>query len=307
MRIIFAGTPDAAVPSLRALAASRHDVVAVLTRPDAPSGRGRRMVASPVARFALAAGLPVLTPRTLRDEAVQREIADLRADAGAVVAYGGMVPRPLLDLHPWLNLHFSLLPRWRGAAPVQRAVLAGDAVTGACAFLLEETLDTGAVLNSLSRPIGPRETSGDVLGALADSGAALLVAALDALADGTAQPRPQDEEGVTLAPRLTTAEARVPWEATADAVDRHIRAFTPAPGAWGVLTTGQRMKIGAVVATDGKPLQPGEVALVDGAVLVGTGSAPVMLRQVAPAGRAWMEAPAWARGVREQVRFEVAA
>ncbi len=305
MRIIFAGTPEPAVPSLRALLASRHEVVAVVTRPDAPAGRGRRLESSPVARVAREHGFTPLTPPTLRDEAIQRELAAVRADAAAVVAYGGMVPRPLLERHPWVNLHFSLLPRWRGAAPVQRAILAGDRETGACAFLLEESLDSGPLLGCLHRPIGDRETSGDVLDALATDGAALLVAALDAIADGTASPIHQPAEGVTHAPRVTTAEARVPWAAPAEVVDRHVRAFTPVPGAWGVLSTGTRLKVGPVVPSDRTPLAPGVVG-VDDDVVVGTGSRPVRLTTVSPAGRPWMDARAWARGLRTDVLFEVA-
>lgn len=305
MRIIFAGTPEPSVPSLRALVASGHEVVAVVSRPDAPSGRGRRLVASPVAEAAREMGLTVLTPPSLRDAAVQQRLADLRAEAAAVVAYGGMVPAALLARHPWVNLHFSLLPRWRGAAPVQRAVLAGDTETGACAFLLEETLDTGPVLATLRRPIGPRETAGEVLDALAAAGASLLVDALDALADGTAVPVPQREEGVTLAPRVSTAEARVPWTEPADVVDRHVRAFTPAPGAWGLLTTGQRMKVGPVLPTAAAPLPAGVALVTADGVLVGTGTRPVLLQSVSPAGRPWMDAAAWARGVRRAIGFEV--
>jgi len=302
VRIIFAGTPEPALPSLRALLASTHEVVAVVTRPDAPSGRGRRLVASPVAAVAADAGLAVLKPVSLR-EAVT-DIAALRADAAVVVAYGGMVPRDLLALHPWINLHFSLLPRWRGAAPVQRAILAGDTMTGACAFLLEETLDTGPILASCTRPIGERETAGEVLGALAESGARLLLTALDALAAGV-PPTPQPREGVTLAPRVTTAEARVPWSGPADVVDRHVRAFTPTPGAWGVLTDGTRMKVAPVVPEIGPPLPPGVIDTSGGAVRVGTGTAPVRLTAVSPAGRPWMDAAAWARGLRHAPHFEV--
>lgn len=300
MRLIFAGTPATATPSLDALLGSRHEVVAVLTRADAPRGRGRRLEESPVSRLAREAGLPVLKPATLRDPAVQDEILALRADAAAVVAYGMIVPPPLLTRHPWVNLHFSLLPRWRGAAPVQRAVLAGDVETGACAFLLEEGLDTGPVLASLRRPIGPRETAEAVLDDLARTGAPLLVEAFDALEDGSATPVPQPDDGVTLAPRLTTAEARVRWAAGPDAVDRHVRAFHPT--AWSSLSTGQRVKIGPVEPADAV-LPVGEVVISD-VVLVGTGDGSVRLGSLAPAGKAWMEAAAWARGLRGSVRFE---
>lgn len=300
MRLIFAGTPDTAVPSLEALTASRHEVAAVLTRADAPRGRGRRLEESPVSRHAREAGLPVLKPRTLRDPATQELVAALDADAAAVVAYGLLVPPALLQRHPWVNLHFSLLPRWRGAAPVQRAVLAGDTVTGACAFLLEEGLDTGPVLSCVRRPIGPRETAEEVLGDLARTGADLLVAAFDALEDGSAVPHPQGDVGVTNAPRFTPAEARVRWAAGSRAVDRHVRAFHPA--AWSVLSSGQRVKVGPVEPT-ATVLAAGEVT-VAGEVFVGTGDGAVRLSRLAPAGRAWMEAAAWARGLRGSVRFE---
>lgn len=303
MRLIFAGTPAAAVPSLEALLASRHDVLAVLTRPDAQRGRGRRLEESPVSQAARAAGLPVLKPTSLKGEAIQAEIANLGADAAAVVAYGMLIPPSLLALYPWVNLHFSLLPRWRGAAPVQRAIQAGDEVTGACAFLLEEGLDTGPVLGELRRPIGPRDTADEVLADLARTGADLLVAAFDALEDGTAAPVAQAADGVTLAPRLTTAEARVRWSDGPAAVDRHVRAFHP--GAWSMLSTGQRVKIGPVEPAP-QVLGVGEV-IIDGDVLVGTGAGAVRLGRLAPAGKAWMDARDWARGLRETVHFEDAA
>lgn len=306
MRILFAGTPAAAVPSLTALLASHHEVVAVLTRPDAPKGRGRQLVPSPVSVVARDHGVPVLTPASLRDPAAQREIVALGADAAAVVAYGAMVPRPLRDALPWVNLHFSLLPRWRGAAPVQRAILAGDTVTGACAFLLEEGLDTGPVFARLTRPIGADETAGEVLDDLARTGASLLVGVFDALAAGTARPVAQDDDGATHAPRLSTAEARIDWTAPAEQIDRHIRAFAPAPGAWSTLTEGQRVKFGPATPVEAR-LEPGELAMVDGAVLVGSATTALRLGEVAPAGRAWMDAAAWLRGVRGTARFEVAA
>ncbi|MDO5496227.1 MAG: methionyl-tRNA formyltransferase, partial [bacterium] len=242
MRVLFAGTPAPAIPSLEALAASGHEVVGVLTRPDARKGRGRTLHPSEVAVAARELGLPVFTPRTLRDPEAQDLVRSLGAEAAAVVAYGQLVPRALLDLFPWVNLHFSLLPRWRGAAPVQRAIAAGDAVTGACAFLLEEGLDTGPVLGRIERSIGPEETSGDVLADLATTGAPVLVDALDALAHGTTSPQPQPEEGVTLAPKVTVEEARVDWAAPTREVVNTIRAFTPAPGAWTLQADGARLK-----------------------------------------------------------------
>ena len=234
MRLLFAGTPAVALPSLDALLASRHEVVAVLTRPDARAGRGRTLTPSPVKERALEAGLEVLTPTTLKDPEVQARIAAIAPDAAPVVAYGNLVPPAVLGLprHGWVNLHFSVLPAWRGAAPVQHAIIAGDEVTGASTFLLEAGLDTGPVLGTLTETIRPLDTSGDLLGRLAAAGSDLLVKTLDALEEGILTPVPQPADGVSLAPRLTTEDARVRWQHPAMAVDRRVRGCTPAPGAW---------------------------------------------------------------------------
>ncbi|GAA3513140.1 methionyl-tRNA formyltransferase [Georgenia daeguensis] len=301
MRLLFAGTPEVALPSLRALIASDHDVVAVLTRPDARRGRGRTLDASPVAELAREAGIEVLTPRSLREEGVAERLGTLELDAAPVVAYGGLVPAELLDVptHGWVNLHFSLLPAWRGAAPVQRAIIAGDEVTGASVFQLEAGLDTGPVYGTLTETVGPRDTAGDLLGRLAESGAGLLVAVLDAIAAGTARPHPQPAEGVSLAPKLEVADAAVRWADPAMAVDRLVRGCTPAPGAWTTLPDGARLKLGPVtVRPDVDDLRPGQVRAGKHEVLVGTGSSAVALGEVAPAGRSWMAAEAWARGAR---------
>jgi len=303
MRLLFAGTPEVALPALEALLDSRHQVVAVLTRPDAPAGRGRRLVASPVSERARAAGLPVLTPASLRDPAVQAQIADLAVDCAPVVAYGGLVPPALLDAptHGWLNLHFSLLPAWRGAAPVQHALLHGDEVTGATVFRLEAGLDTGPVYGTLTETVRRRDTSGDLLDRLARAGAGLLVATLDALADGDLRAVPQSAEGVSLAPRLSVEDGRVRWEHPALALDRRLRACTPAPGAWTTLPDGSRFKLGPVrLRSDVLDLAPGRIDVGRAEVLVGTGSHAVLLEQVAPAGRSWMAAADWARGARWQ-------
>lgn len=305
MRILFAGTPEPALPSLQALIASDHTVVGVLTRPEAPAGRGRAARPSPVALAAQDAGIPVLTPASLRDPAVQQQLIELRPDVGAVVAYGNLIPRALLDAFPWVNLHFSLLPRWRGAAPVQRAIAAGDPVTGASVFLLEEGLDTGAVIGMIERPLGPTDTAGQVLTDLALSGAALLVAALTSIEDGSAHPETQSTLGVTLAPKIEVAEARVDWAESAAAIDRMVRAVTPVPGAWSELRGGGRVKIGPVTPLAGESLAPGVVRAEKNRVLVGTGDAAVALGQVAPAGKSWMDAAAWGRGLRAEIGFEV--
>ena len=235
MRVLFAGTPEAAVPSLRALLESEHEVVGVLTRPDSRSGRGRRLFPSPARVVAEEAGVPVLTPRGLRDPEVARgRWPSWPLRPAPVVAYGALVPPSLLDLprHGWVNLHFSLLPAWRGAAPVQHAIMAGDTMTGATTFLLEEGLDTGPVLGTLTEPIRATDTAGHLLDRLAVAGAGLLVATLDALAAGDLQPQPQPGDGVSLAPKLSVEDARIRWERPAYAVDRQIRGCTPAPGAW---------------------------------------------------------------------------
>ncbi|WP_372595441.1 methionyl-tRNA formyltransferase [Actinotalea sp.] len=301
MRLLFAGTPTVALPSLDAILASEHEVVAVLTRPDAPAGRGRRTAPSPVRVRAEEAGLPVLTPRTLRDAEVQAQITELGVDCAPVVAYGGLVPPALLDVprHGWVNLHFSLLPAWRGAAPVQHAVLHGDEVTGATTFRLEEGLDTGPVFGTLTETVRPLDTAGSLLDRLAHAGAGLLVATLDALAAGELVAVPQSTDDVSLAPRLSTEDGRVRWEHPALAVDRRIRACTPAPGAWTTTPDGARLKLGPVrLRPEVTHLGPGVVEASKTGVLVGTGSHAVELAEVAPAGKRAMPAADWARGVR---------
>ncbi|MGY1830409.1 methionyl-tRNA formyltransferase [Geodermatophilus sp. SYSU D01180] len=300
LRLLFAGTPEAAVPSLEALLASDHEVAAVLTRPDARSGRGRKVSRSPVAERADAAGLPVLQPRSPREPEFLEQLADLAVDCAPVVAYGALVPPAALELpaHGWVNLHFSLLPAWRGAAPVQHAVMAGDEVTGACTFRLEQGLDTGPVFGLVTEPIGPRDTAGDLLGRLAVSGARLLVATLDGIAAGTLVPRPQPVEGVSLAPRIETADARVDWALPAHVVDRRVRGVTPAPGAW-TTWRGDRLRLGPVEPLPtALALAPGEVSAGPGGVVVGTGRGSVRLGEVQPAGKRMLPAADWARGAR---------
>ncbi len=247
MRVLFAGTPQTALPSLDALLASRHEVVAVLTRPDAPAGRGRRLTANPVAQRAEQAGIEVLKPPGVRDPALHARLRALAPDCAPVVAYGALVPAAALEIptHGWVNLHFSLLPAWRGAAPVQRAILAGDEVTGASTFRLEEGLDTGPVYGVVTETIRPDDTTGDLLGRLARSGAGLLTATLDGIEDGTLVAVAQPADGVSHAPKLTVEDARVPWAAPALHVDRLVRACTPAPGAW-TTYRGERLKLGPV-------------------------------------------------------------
>jgi methionyl-tRNA formyltransferase len=301
VRLVFAGTPEVAVPALDALLESRHEVAAVITRPDARSGRGRRESASPVARRAAEAGVETLKPARASDPALRERLLELAPDCCPVVAYGALVPRSLLDLppHGWVNLHFSLLPAWRGAAPVQHAILHGDDVTGATVFTLEEGLDTGPVLAVMTEPVRPRDTSGDLLGRLSTAGAALLVATLDALERGEVVGRPQPDEGVSLAPKLTVDDARVDWARPAFGVDRQVRACTPAPGAW-TSWAGDRVGLSPVEPAGPTDLGPGQVRVTRREVLVGAGDAQaVRLGEVRPAGRKPMAADAWARGVRD--------
>jgi methionyl-tRNA formyltransferase len=311
MRLVFAGTPQTAVPALDALLASRHEVAAVVTRPDAPAGRGRKVEASPVAQRAAAAGLEVLTPDRPRDPVFLARLREIGPDCCPVVAYGALLPQAALDIppHGWVNLHFSILPAWRGAAPVQHAILHGDDVTGASTFLIVKELDAGPVYGVLTEPVRPDDTTGTLLGRLSHSGAELLVATLDGIEDDTVKAVPQPAEGVSFAPKITAADARVDWKLPAHVVDRQVRACTPDPGAWTELD-GVRLKLGPVDQGLTNPvappdLAPGELQTARNAVLVGTGSRPVLLGDVQAPGRRRMTAPEWARGLRSggPVRF----
>ncbi len=308
MRVLFAGTPEPAVASLRALLDSRHEVVAVLTRPDAPTGRGRHMEPSPVRRVADEAAVEVLTPPRPRDPAFLARLAEIAPDACPVVAYGGLIPPAALAVprFGWINLHFSLLPAWRGAAPVQHAILAGDEVTGACTFRLEQGLDTGPLFGSVTTEIG-RATSGDLLQRLAVDGARLLVATLDGIEEGRLAAVPQPAEGVSLAPKLSTEDARIDWKTPALHVDRQVRACTPAPGAWTTLD-GERVKIFPLTPIPGvTDVEPGAIITDKRGLQVGTGSGhTVRLGDVQAQGKKRMAAADWARGVRlpEGARFD---
>ena len=311
MRLLFAGTPLPAVPSLEALIASpRHEVVAVLTRPDAPTGRGRRMEASPVRQIAEAHGIEVLTPRRPRDPEFLERLAEIAPDACPVVAYGGLIPPAALEIppHGWVNLHFSLLPAWRGAAPVQRALLAGDEITGACTFQLEAGLDTGPVYGTITAEVRRTDTSGDLLERLSVDGARLLAATLDGIEDGTLHAVPQPSEGVSLAPKIGVEDARIDWKTPAVHIDRQVRACTPAPGAWTTLG-GERVKVFPLAPLPGAAeVEPGRIVLDKRGMTVGTGSGHlVRLGDVQPQGRKRMSAADWARGLRladETAQFE---
>lgn len=296
MRIVFAGTPEVALAPLEALLASRHDVVAVLTRPDAPAGRGKRLAASPVAARAAALGLETLTPRRPREPEFVDRLRQIAPDCCPVVAYGALLPQQVLDVpvRGFVNLHFSLLPAWRGAAPVQHAVIAGDAETGASTFRIVLELDAGPTYLEVREPVRPTDTAGDLLQRLSVAGAALLVRTLDGIEDGTLEAVPQPADGVTFAPKLEVDDARVDWAAPATVVDRLVRGCTPAPGAWTTLR-GERLKLGPVRPGDAT-LAPGELRPTKASVQVGTGTAAVVLGTVQPAGKRAMPAADWARG-----------
>lgn len=301
MRIVFAGTPDPALPALRRLIDSpRHEVVAVLTRPDAAAGRRGRPGPSPVARTALEAGIPVLRPPRPNTPEFAAELAALAPDCCAVVAYGALLGPDLLAVppHGWVNLHFSLLPAWRGAAPVQAAIAAGDAVTGATTFLIEPALDSGPVYGVVTETIRPGDTAGELLARLADSGAGLLETTMDGIADGALCPVAQPPDGISTAPKITVESARVRWDLPAHVIERRIRSVTPAPGAW-TMIADLRVKLGPVTVDEAADrLAPGVISVERSAVRVGTGSAPVVLGQVQPPGRTAMSAADWARGAR---------
>jgi methionyl-tRNA formyltransferase len=306
MRVLFAGTPAVAVPSLDKLVQAGFDIVAVLTRPDAPIGRKRVLTPSPVARRAAELGIEVIHAAKV-DADVTARIAAINPDVAAIVAYGGLIPPAALDVprHGWINLHFSLLPAWRGAAPVQRAVIAGDDVTGAVTFQLEAGLDTGPVFGTLTESVGPDDTAGLLLERLSHSGAVLLAQTLSAVHAGQAAPQPQQGD-VSLAPKLTLEDGRIDWHQPALAIGRRARGVTPEPGAWTTLD-GQRVKLEPVrLRPDVTDLSPGALTLNGKSVLAGTGSHAVELTRIQPAGKKMMAAADWARGLAslESVVFE---
>lgn len=300
MRLVFAGTPEVALPSLRALIDSdRHEVVAVVTRPDAPAGRGRRLVRSPVGALADEHGIEVLTPAKASDPAFLDRLRELAPDCCPVVAYGALLPQAALDIptHGWVNLHFSVLPAWRGAAPVQAAVRHGDEITGASTFRIVKALDAGPVFGVLTEAVRPDDTAGALLDRLAEAGAGLLLSTVDGIEDGTLLAVEQPADGVTYASKITTEDARLDFTAPAVAVDRLARAVTPDPGAWAEFR-GERIKLGPVTRTDADRLAPGELLVERRRVLVGTATEPVALGDVQAPGKKRMAATDWARGAR---------
>ena len=299
MRIVFGGTPDVAIPSLDALRASRHELAAVVTRPDAQSGRGKKLTASPVAHRAAELGIEVLKPQRPRDDEFVSRLTEIAPDCCPVVAYGALLPQQVLDIprHGWVNLHFSLLPAWRGAAPVQHAILAGDQTTGATTFRIVLELDAGPVFATVTEPIRPDDTAGDLLHRLSLSGARLLVDTLDGIEDGTLTPTPQPETDaqVSYASKINVEDARIDWTRPAEALDRLVRACAPAPGAWTTFR-GERFKINSAHISD-TALPPGVLNITKRSVRVGTGTHALQLGEVRAQGKKPMTAADWARGV----------
>ncbi|GAC57320.1 methionyl-tRNA formyltransferase [Gordonia hirsuta DSM 44140 = NBRC 16056] len=310
MRVVFAGTPQPAVPTLQALIDSdEHQVVGVITRPDTVAGRGRTPVRSPIGTLADAHAIEVITPARMSDPEVAVALDRWNADLGVVVAYGGLIPPEVLVALPygWINLHFSLLPAWRGAAPVQAALAAGDEFTGASVFALEEGLDTGPVFGMFTERIRATDTAGALLDRLADAGATFTRNVVDGIAAGELAPMAQETDGVSYAPKIDVADSRVRWDLPSHIVDRTIRAHTPAPGAWTQLGE-TRIKLGPVTPADEAELPPGDrdpanlapgqIAAGKKAVYVGTGSGAVQLSVVQPPGKKPLPAADWARGAR---------
>ncbi|MFZ4372426.1 MAG: methionyl-tRNA formyltransferase [Mycobacterium sp.] len=301
MRIVFAGTPTPALPSLqRFIDSPHHDVVAVITRPDAVAGRRGKPAPSPVAQLAHDAGIPVLRPQRPNSAQFIAELTAISPDCCAVVAYGALLSEEMLAVpeHGWVNLHFSLLPAWRGAAPVQAAIAAGDSVTGATTFRIEPALDSGPIYGVVTETIRPGDTAGELLDRLALSGGALLDATLDGIADGTLTPVAQPRDGVSIAPKVSVEQARVRWDLPAHVIERRIRAMTPNPGAWTMIGE-MRIKVGPVsIEESGDPVEPGVIVAERARVLIGTGSVPVQLGQLQPPGKKPMVAADWARGAR---------
>ncbi|TNF63750.1 MAG: methionyl-tRNA formyltransferase [Rhodobacteraceae bacterium] len=292
MKVVFMGTPDFSVPALDALVAAGHEIACVYTQPPRPAGRGKKDRPSPVQVRAQALGLPVRHPVSLKSAEVQAEFAALRAEIAVVVAYGLILPRAVLDApaRGCLNIHASLLPRWRGAAPIHRAIMAGDAETGVCIMRMEEGLDTGPVLLCEATPIDPAETTGELHDRLSAIGARAIVAALSRIDDLT--PRPQPEAGVTYAAKIDKAEAHVDWTRPAAEVDRRIRGLSPFPGAWTEIQ-GERVKLLACRLTEGQGA-PGEV--LDDRLTIACGTGAVGLLRLQRAGKGPQDRDEFLRG-----------
>ncbi|GAB2516689.1 methionyl-tRNA formyltransferase [Nocardia heshunensis] len=299
MRLVFAGTPEPAVPSLRRLLAStRHEVVGVVTRPDAVAGRGRKVTRSPIGRLADEHGIPVFTPKRPSEPEFIEQLTALAPDCCPVVAYGALLPEPVLEIpvHGWINLHFSLLPAWRGAAPVQAALLAGDEYTGASTFRIEKGLDTGPVFGTMTEKISVTDTAGTLLDRLAEAGAHLLESTLEGVEDGIVQAVPQSLDGISYAPKIDADAGHIRFDQPALAIGRRIRAVTPAPGAWTEID-GKRLKLGRVDLVE-EDLPPRTIDIRKSGVYIGTATTAVRLTEVQPQGKRMMPALDWARGAR---------
>ena len=297
MRIVFFGTPGFAVASLHALLHNRFTVAGVVTQPDKPQGRSRsELIPPPVKVAALAAGIPVLQPVRPVGDVFAASLRRLEPDLGVVVAYGHILRPDVLSVPPrgMINVHASLLPRHRGAAPIQHAILAGDRETGISIMQMEEGLDSGPVLHRLVTPIGQEETAGDLAGRLAELGATALVEAISLCSSGRARPVPQDQANATYAPKFDREQARVAWQREAQGLVQQIRAFDPAPGAWTELN-GSTLKLfgGQVAAGSG---EPGTVLETGGRLVVAAGTGAVAVLEVQPAGKTRIPVEAWLRG-----------
>jgi methionyl-tRNA formyltransferase len=303
VRILFAGTPAVAIPTLNKLISSEHEVVAVVTTPPAPAGRGQKLLSTEVADAGRAAGLQVFEFADINSPDSIREIANLNVDVAVVVAYGQLLKQEVLSISPngWINLHFSLLPMWRGAAPVQHAILSGDEVTGATTFLLETGMDTGPIIGQLTTDINPTETAGELLERLSVEGADLMLTTIDAIAKGEAGLVPQANVDVSYAPKISVNDAQIDWKHPALAISRKVRAFNPAPHAWTVLGDNKLLINAVAFGEFEEVLEPGQIHVSKNQVLVGTGSVALELLEVKPAGKNWMPAADWARGIRPAV------
>ena len=307
MKLVFAGTPEVALASLDTLISSQHEVLAVITQPPAKSGRGRELQRSPVHERALSQGIEVLHPVSVRE--LDSVLRALQPDVIPVVAYGQLVPEDMLGIpqRGWINLHFSLLPQWRGAAPVQHSIWHGDSITGATTFRIDPGMDSGPILGQVTQIIDPKDTSGVLLKALAEAGSQLLRQTLDALEAGMITPVPQQDDLATFAPKINKSDSRVNWALPAIEIDRRIRAMTPTPGAWTMIgpdDDAHSMSIAPVVINRDVQLDPGAISLVDKRVCVGSATYALELTQVKPAGKKFMNATDWLRGLRmETVGF----
>ena len=307
MKLVFAGTPGVALPALETLISSEHDVLAVITQPPARAGRGRELQPSPVHAVADKYGIKALYPDSIREiDAVLRE---LQPDAIPVVAYGQLIPETMLDIpaHGWINLHFSLLPEWRGAAPVQHCIWHGDTITGATTFRIDQGMDSGPILGHVTQLVDPKDTSGALLDRLADTGSHLLRQTLDALEAGMITPIAQQHDQATYAPKLQKSDSRIDWQLPAIEIDRRIRAMTPKPGAWTTMALSEHeisLSIGPVSTNRDIQLDPGVICVIDKNVFVGSATYALELDRIKPPGKKFMLATDWMRGLRtEEVKF----